>query len=271
MFAKNVLYLFCIVCVFILSACGTTSSVQRGKLSEAMAKSSDDYQGTRNIESNSQPYEPSQSVTDTESVIDSTDTSDTHITLADNNDSSTGMFHIGSMSLSMGQGSISGKQYEDHSRYYLSLGYKELEQYQFDLFAGYELIKMNSRETLIKSVGSDVAVLTLGVKLIHFFMPSSYPIRPYMQGGLAGSSFSWTYSNSFKVDNSIEITGDSVAGVSIHLGAGISFQPIDSVRITAEASPRLHIWGDTTDEGFENDIFGITPLADLSLSTTILF
>ncbi|MDH5230653.1 MAG: hypothetical protein OEZ58_17640 [Gammaproteobacteria bacterium] len=254
-----------------LSACTTVSERPRHKLSEVMGKAANDYEGPRAIESQdsvtqaNDDVEASDMNTDTGSVVSSTNAED------EDSEPLLGGDSIAALGFERGHGFISRDKYSSHNSYYISVGFDERKQWQSALYLGYASIAVNAESTLYQSVSNNLSVLSFGVKAKHLWFEEHTRLRPYLSWGAAASYLLWKYNNPILSESGNSFQSDSVAGMTLLVGAGLAIEPAKFMRIYIEFSPTLHLWGETTRLNYENDVFPVIGLFDTNISVNLFF
>lgn len=250
-----------------VSGCGSTSTIKRGKLSDAMEKSSNEYEGRRHIESQRESYSNNLEPAETENQDDLLVIENNNESILPGGDDA----RMASFGLQRGYGLFSGEKYRTHDSYYVTLGSNEINRWRTALFIGTELIEVNPSSSLYQSVSKDLTLLSIGIKGEYMLLDRQQIVRPYLMGGVGASYLIWRYNNSFTSSSGGTITSDSVGGASLHIGAGLAIEPSKFIRITAEFTPKLHLLEESTRLNFENDVFGAIGLTDTNINFSLLF
>jgi len=258
------LLIILLISVF-LAGCGSTATTKRGKVSDVMAKASNDHKGRRHVET----QEPMRLEEEEETMVSEPEPATVVDSEPDNDVPFTGGF--AGLGYERGHGFFSSKKYSAHDSYYGSLAFKGSEKWRSAFLIGYESVEINPSSSLYQSVSKDLSVLSIGGKAQRMFGDVKQKVRPYLEWGAGVSYLLWRYNNPVTTSSGSTVYSDSVSGITLFLGSGISIEPVKFIRISAEVVPKLHLWGDTTRLDFDNDVFEAIGLIDTNVSLHFLF
>jgi hypothetical protein len=105
------------------------------------------------------------------------------------------------------------------------------------------------------SINDGVFLINLGVDLKNSFFNNSKWHMPYFIYGGAYRHMFWTYENQISTSDGTIISSDSLSGIELHAGLGKSVLRTKGRRIGIEVVPSIIFWLWRTDNGFANDVF----------------
>lgn len=253
----------------LLQGCGTTEPMKRGKLSDAMGKASNTHKGARTVDP--VPDETAMQDSHQQHVMSDSSQNTVASTHAQDDEEMTPGRRFGSIGLSYGKGLIEGKKYLTHDSYQLSVGSTEAGKWRHALLLGTESIRVNPSSSLYDSVRPNLRVFSFLIKGEYSFFSQAAPVRPYLMLGAGGAHMIWRYNNGISTYDGATIYFDGVSGLTLQTGVGVSATMMRFLRISAEFTPRVHLWSDTTSEDFDNDYFGATPQAEGNVNLSVIF
>lgn len=162
------------------------------------------------------------------------------------------------------------KQDDFHPLQYLQIGigvYTE-EHLRFEAYVGGAWASVKETSNLDESIEDGIGIATGGVQLNYFFTPRHTFLGAYALGGVAYNHLFWYYENPIHYENET-IYGDDLEGFELYTGLGLSITLFSSFQIGAEVAPGFLLWGPTTSEGFENDVFG--PFSSIKFKSTFTY
>jgi len=241
--------------LFIQGCCSRSHLVKRrGKLSEAMEKASDEYEGERNMETH---YERVEEAHVTESCI-ADDYGDSQVAdspLISSTDSS--RQHFGNvLSFSGGSGILSGDDFYGYSHLNIAYGENVSRRGRFQGRAGYMWAPLQTAGTLHHSLKNGTLLLHVGCEFQYLITPHYTFVGQYFVGGLAYHHMFWSFKNPIHFDDGETIRSDSISGLEIYAGAGINLMQTRYFQLGGEVLPGVIFWNDETYQKLENDIFG---------------
>lgn len=267
-----------------LAGCFGSEPPQRGKLSEAVEKASDDNDGDRKV---STP--PSRSSGDVDDAISAIgviaslfrrDTNDTppqrtvrivhsaqESTMPASPDT-TSIFEGGWISITGGVGATPSDAFATASTFGAYLGGSVGERGRIDVFVGFDRLPIDETSALIRSLNDDLVVTRIGIQYRYMVTPPHTALGFYLVGGGGFSYMGWTYRNAI-TSGTESIGDDAIDGLELYTGVGVNFLQTSRVQLGLEALPGVTIWSSETKRGFENDVF--EDLAFVRLRATASF
>ena len=249
------------------SGCATVEPPYRGKLSDAMEVSSDEYKGERHLQA---PESQPEIETKTDEALESKTTS-TSSSLAASSGPAESEYWRKNVAVSKGFGSVAGSDYDDQTSWWIRAGGEDMERTRSELFLGAEQVSIASSSPLYQSIDGNLKILVAGVNLKHFYGPYSSSVRPYLSIGGGGAYMFWSYRNSFTTSDGATISGDNLTGLVVTTAAGIEFKPVDILSLVVEVNPKAYLWLNRTGKGFDNDEFDPMALIAVTAGVSIAF
>ena len=241
-------------CLSVLIGCGSTEESSRGKLSGAMDKASDKNKGDRKVEPAEDP-DKERDGSDAPAVAVAEGESQLVDTGAVNPMVPSGPHWFG---ISPGYALVGGNQFESLAGASVSYAFHESENEWIQVTGGIHLAKLRPGSALRSSIDGDGTVADLGVEYRYFTTPQNSSIANYLFGGVCVALLGWKYRNAITASGESgeeQISRDMVTGADLHVGTGFMVTPARGLRIAAEVIPGVMLWGEKTNEGFENDVF----------------
>lgn len=287
----NALLPFILTLSLALTGCAThRHRPHGGKLSEAMEKSSDTYEGERRIETphgHHEPYLPpptrynhvQPSPAPPEEVIiepepEPSGTEEEMIIESEPEPSGTGMEQKERAGPGMtfcmagGVGLFKSDDFHPLSHFDLSVGAYDKEHHRFELYAGLGWAQVDKSEDLDAAINDGITILSFGLRYKYFTTPTYTFLGHYITMGAGYTRMFWRYRNEIEVDDRT-IGSDSIEGLEVFAGMGLHLAQTRHFQFGLEVLPGAIIWSPTTTEGFDNDVFS-NPLM-LKLRATISF
>ena len=248
------------------------STIRRGKLSDAMQKASESNPENRVLTNTM--------ATDSEDVQVYTNESETEYTESDdateNDSQDDSQIYFGFGSLYAPRGFVSADYFEMFDEA-LSMQIPVSQNSEIALYGGYQFRNIRYASSTYTS--------THGVSSLYFAAHVLYRpwagirfFSPYLFAGGGGRLMFWNYTHPIKsvvtdtngnVISVDTISSDSLGGVILSAGTGISLLNTDLVRWNLKVQGDFTVNGGVTHEGFDNDFFGAD--ADLAFGTELLF
>lgn len=267
-----------IILAALSTGCFYTSEVDRGSLSDAMDKASDENEGDRKTEEFAIREEEAEVVVDAP-VAPSTVSRDPHKPLPDSlqaqrdaqeivqhtppSESSWLGFMLGSGALAssdlygLRSGGITFGGYLDRTGY-------------LEISLAFANAPVQQTSKLSHSLRGGINILGIGADLHGSFTPPHTFIGITYFGGVTLDIMWWSYRNAIQAPTYggyEEIDSDAVSGVDVHAGIAVTFWQLGATRLTFELVPGINFWAFDTFEGFDNDIF--SPLPYVAFKTKI--
>lgn len=254
----------------ILTSCMTNeSTVRRGKLSDAVKKAS--YSDakkrviTNKIAVESDNYEETTVEEEQNDMSENTNVSDFDVSA-----------YFGFSSFYVPHGLISGDYYEMFDDA-LSMQFIVSKNSVIGLAGGYQFRNINYESPTYNSIHS-TSVLYFSAQIDYWPWPIIRYMSPFVFAGGGGRIMFWDYTHPIKsvvmdtngnVISEDMISSDSLGGVMLFAGTGVSIFNTDAFRWNVNIRADFNVNGLTTHEGFDNDYFGVD--ADIALGTELLF
>jgi hypothetical protein len=241
---KLIIMILCLSFI-LLTACTTSSTMNRGSLSDAMDKSRDDYEEEREVPDEEIPQaeeedeyeEDDEEYEEADSYASSQNQTPSSIQLLIRGGDS---FLGGPYFLGSGNGEILVGSTFDHWAVYLS--------------AGFNILRVNQNHQVSESIKDNPLALNAALEGRYYFFKELKVFSPYLLARIGGFIMFWEFENPLTAgDETIE--SDSLGGMILGSGLGIDFYRGDSFNIGAVVMPEWYIFGDQTSQGFTNDFF----------------
>jgi len=321
---NNIVKLFILVLFGVVTSCSVNSVEKdeppRGSLSEAIEKSSDDYEGQRKINARDvrtdydsaslKRQEPIERINynsekdnlndveyDSEMLTNSNNFQkdiqpifDTEVNLdvdsyvhkrdslkvakikndeiSQEEDIKEDMRDYTFFKLNVNSGPLHTKEFYGYQQF--GIGFSEFitdnQSLQLDFSVGHSNIQETAE--LSKSLTNGVTFFDLDFTFKRLSSNNLTFAAPFCSAGFGFSVMLWKYKNPIELienNDSELITGDSVGGYNIFVGAGLKiFQP-NPFNLSVQVNPGVKIWSNKTTRGFENDYFDLMPYLKLTL------
>lgn len=101
---------------------------------------------------------------------------------------------------------------------------------------------------------SNARMLEIGASYRRYFNDSHVFLSPYIAANLAWQPLFWDYRNTIVVDDA-RIHSDWVHGINAYTGLGVATERSHRLSFFGEAGFGGIVYGNTTREGFRNDVF----------------
>lgn len=131
-------------------------------------------------------------------------------------------------------------------------------------YAGMKVANPVSDSDLDASAKDGLLFFKAGMEGQYMPFPDWKILSPYVFAGVGGYTMFWSFQNSLTAGGEI-ITGDSIGGMLLTVGAGIYPVNLDRFRIGVNVIPETYLFGPVTQEGFDNDYFTIFNTLKLSV------
>ncbi|MBF0225708.1 MAG: hypothetical protein HQK76_09665 [Desulfobacterales bacterium] len=246
---NRLLKILLILAFIFFYGCFGTQHKYRGKLSDAMDKSSDTYEGERKISSaeNSNGINSEVNSQEKQNETNLFTASESKELEHDTDDN----FFVG---FSGGSGILKGEDFLNINYFNASFGTYYDDYKRFELFAGMAWAPIKETSELNNSIENGVIMFNAGLAFKIFTTPRHTFLGQYFILGADYTLMFWTYKNDIKVDNDY-ISADNIEGIELFTGIGINFLQTNFFQIGGEILPSVIFWLPLTNEGFENDVF----------------
>ncbi|MDC7219643.1 MAG: hypothetical protein PQJ59_06865 [Spirochaetales bacterium] len=242
---KGFLIISFLTALLLITGCTTSSSHNRGSLSDAMDKARDDHEGSREVDDDPDPWWES-----------------------DNNEKNrpreepdTGEYvssepYEGEIFFTLRYaGSLDGTPYFDRQNgMELALGLSDDTPVDVYPFVGIHGLGTDKSHDLYQSIGSGALLLNAGVDVRYYIFNNQTFFSPYLGGRIGAIYMTWSYENPL-TDGYDTIASDALGGLSLGAIAGVDLIQTDFMRLGAFIMPTAYLFGGETTQGFENDYF----------------
>ena len=128
-----------------------------------------------------------------------------------------------------------------------------------ELSVGYTATPLQQSSSLRETINSSPGMFSIAVAARAFLSPQDRSVRYHLLFGMGVDFLLWTYNtpiNTANDEGSVDyVSDDSLPGLDFHLGLGFTMFRESGMVVTAEVTPGLKLWFDTTRNGFSNDLF----------------
>lgn len=253
------------IAALLLMACSSDPPVRRGSLSDAMDKSRDDYQGSREVPSapayRSPPRDEPGAYRGSIIVISPSGTDAPGQEPPEAFDFPPPYFGVRGGRSPLMSGGFEGVADGD-----LILLARGADRVEGGLYAGFMATGLRAGSTLAESVDDSTLFLRAGVELRWAPFPDWPVLSPYLGAQMGGFLFSWEFKNPLPSGGDL-ISYDSLGGLHLACGAGLYILNLEAVKLGVSINPEAYLFGDLTSQGFDNDYFypvgGIRASAEL--------
>jgi len=259
-----------LISLLVIYGCASNSSNRKGRLSDAMEKSSDDYEGDRFVETIPDPDFGD----DEEKERKKRRIKKKGAKFSENKSK----YKFSSLFVRHNSGGMFSNDFYGINGLSLNLRVKSRPVDCWQVYLGYSIAPVQETSHLSESIKSGVGIISLGTEYVKYTTPSYTFLSHFFLLGLEYNIMSWSYKNpieAFEYDDYGNIIGvekinnDFLSGVDFHMGTGLSLFQTESVNLGMEVIPGIKLWWFKSNEGFSNDIF--PPFPYLMLKGTINF
>jgi len=230
--------------LLVLGSCMTTSTEDRGSLSDAMEKARDDYPDEREV-----PSEPKDDPWDREDddrrARDRDEKPDERIYVAADSP-----MYVGSRG---GNALYSYPYFDSLFDAEILFGTGE-DKVELLFFGGIKAVTARDDSAIKESIDEGVIFLRGGAEGRFYPLPEWSVCSPYLLAQAGGLYMYWSFKNPLKA-GSETITSDSVGGMFLAAGAGVNLIDTERFRLGASWIPEIYLFYSETQEGFTNDVF----------------
>jgi hypothetical protein len=253
----------------ILQSCFGTNKNRRGKLSDAMEKSSDKNKGKRKVETQPDPdYEDDESdyvvgvVSGTAALV-----ADDSLSVEPSAIDSVAVVEGRKQdwfTIAAGTGVLKEDDFFGLNHFNLAIGTFLKEKHYLELIAGISWAPVQETSLLSESLDGGVYILQLGLGYKYYTTPRHTFMGLYLCAGLGYAYMRWSYKNPFQAMAYDEygdelgmetISSDGVSGFEMYTGIGLNVVQTEGFQLGGEVLPGFIAWGGETSEGFDNDVF----------------
>jgi hypothetical protein len=243
-----------------MQSCLSSSKNRSGELSDAMEKSSDEYEGEREAETTFSPDQEDECEED-----ESIDEMDQSVIIESKSVKKTRSANkYSSFTIRVGSGLVNSDDYYGMGLFTINLRGRIGSSDYGQIYFGYLSSPIQETSDLAKSIRNGIKIFSIGLEYIHFNTPHYTFLGQYLLIGIEYNIMYWSYKNPFYADVYDEdgnITGsdliksDLLTGMDIHLGIGINLIQTKKIDLGLEVAPGVKFWWFKSYEGFKNDVF----------------
>ena len=258
-----------IVSGLILGSCSGTQKHRRGKLSDAMEKSSDEHEGERKVDTQPDPEDEDD---EGEFVVGIVSETSAYVTTDSSSVNSTEFQSVDFIeerkrswfTIAGGTGLLREEDFYGFNHFNLALGAFFAERHYLELLAGIGSAPVQETSLLSESLDDCVLLLNLGAGYKYYTTPRHTFMGLYICAGLGYAYMRWSYKNPFEAMAYDEygnelgmetISSDGVSGFELYAGLGLNIVQTEGFQFGGEVLPGFIAWGGETSEGFDNDVF----------------
>lgn len=270
----------------LLLSCSGSGANRRGKLSDAMGKTSDKHQGDRKAETEPAPdretdenVERAETASPPDSGVTATGEEAEEASLAGedtspNSDISSSWW----TTLSFGKALTTQEGFAGLNQFNLTFGNYLSWRWRGEVVLGGGWAPVEESSELRNSLKKNVVILSFGLGAKYYLTRQHTFLGNYLLGGLNFSFMFWEYKNAITADvyddygnvtGTEEIHSDNIGGLDIYLGIGFNLAQSSRFQLGLEAVPGILLWDDKTRQGFDNDVF--KPAAYAKLKVVVNF
>ena len=258
--------------IFLLTAILATCSYAektRGKLSEAVEKSNDDYKGERKVADTQEDDDEEGGalfwfILD---LLSSSDDDDINDGIDDDNDDvyepvilevchrSIGLSLFGGLHRSLNYSQFAGFNFQ----YSFAYNPKRIHSFKF----GYHRFPIPESSYLYGPI-PNLSNISLGYQMRYYFTPEHKPVNPFLAFGIDGKYLFWKYNNPIYTDvydefgdyfMTEEISSDGILNISSSIGTGVTFLRTNRLNTSIGIHLGGTVYRSETVESFENNVF----------------
>lgn len=252
----------------ILVSCSYASDKERGKLSEAVEKSNDDYEGERKVADTqeSDDEEDGSLFWFILNLLSSSDDDDHDVNddMEDDDDETVNMeICYQSFGLSLLGGLHHSLNYSRFAGFSLQYSLAFHPNRIHSLEYGHHFFPIKQNSYFYGSIPR-LSNVSFGYQFRYYFSPAHKPMSPFLAFGLESKILSWKYKNPVYTDvydefgNFLlteEISSDRIFNISSSIGTGVTFLRTKKINTSIGIHLGGIIYKDKTFESFENDLF----------------
>lgn len=255
-----IILLFIFMGLLLFNGC---ASSRRGKLSDAMEKASDDYEGERVIESeDTEDDDEYYYDDDDEYEYDSVEHDDEQLVSEYDSVPPKTSSKINRFGITFGSGLLHSDEYYGLNHFNLNFHTGKHDNVYFT--GGFSWAPIQETSELTRSIKGNIKLLNIGIGFQKYTTPPYTFMGQYFYGGINFNYMFWSYNNPIEIIDydtgsdyysSTTIRSDRLKGLEFYAGVGIHLIQTKSFRIGGSLSPGVILWFWDTDEGFSNDVF----------------
>jgi len=238
------------------SSCFSAPDHYRGDLSDAMDRSQDDWEGSREIPDDDDDWWNDD---DDDWLDDDDDYWDDNNDYWDDEDRDEYSEPIDLAPLDLtymlrsGSSLTAGPYFNSSTDVEALVGYEDAHWALYG-FAGVKILQANPRHSIVESIKPEPFYLYAGGELRYYLMEDWKYMSPYGLLRVGGHSLFWNYQNAV-TDDGDTISSDSISGLEVGLGAGIEVLRTDHLFLGVQIIPDAYLFSPYTMRGFNNNYF----------------
>jgi len=277
---KNIITLTIIFTLILLSSCTTSRNRSAGRLSDAVEKSSDDYEGERKINAvvteededeveenyTSHKYQENKNYSyNNENPL--------FITYKKNESKNINLGRDHWLGFQFGTGVLSSDSFYGLSSFALTGNQYTREKRSFSYELGLDYAPLQTTETatfdpledeIVQGLEGGIVSIFAGVKRRFYTTPKYTFLGNYFAVGARIHSMFFEYKNELAIDEYDEydvligtdyVKHDHIWGVDFNVATAVNIMQFKHLRIGIEFNPGVTIWWFDTYQGFTNDVF----------------
>ena len=235
----------------LIYSCTTSSTKNRGNLSDAMDKSRDDYEEEREVPDEDDTFwlkDDSQDEKDEKETQE--ETGEEAVELS-------GSLLLETTPLMVwvrgGKGFFGTPYFQPGLNGEILLGEK-FNRWEIYLFAGFDHLTTTPSHSLSLSIEEDAYSVNAGLEGRFYFLPEQNVFSPYLLTRMGGAYLFWTFQNPLIAGNDT-ISSDILSGFLLGIGAGVDLYHGENFKLGMNIIPEACFYGEETSRGFTNDYF----------------
>ncbi|QEN08201.1 hypothetical protein EXM22_09455 [Oceanispirochaeta crateris] len=228
-------------------SCTTSSPRNRGSLSDAMDKSRDDHEGSREVPdeddspwwAEEEPDQPSRQEPDEPDYNDMVASPSEPVSL--------------NVLLRGERGWTGSPYFTSDFNGELLIGDK-IDHWEVYLFAGFDLLDVKPSHPAFETIKDNAFTLSAGVEGRFYMFPKLKVFSPYLLARMGGLFLFWQFRNPLESGGE-SIESDILGGLILGSGVGIDLYHGENFRVGMNIIPEASLYGEETQQGFTNDFF----------------
>lgn len=251
---KKMRYLMIILLITSLIGCATSGRKRRGSLSEAVEKTSDDYEGERKVHTEYE-WEDIDYDNDDNDFFERERRKNDEDSFVDDLAEDTPVY----FELKAGTGLLSNEHFYAINGFSLGVGLYPDENTKFGIFAGLDHAPVKETDSFSESLRNGTTIGSFGLQFKHLTTPDHTFIGNYITLGASLDIMGWSYKNPLTAyddyGNTELINSDLLKGYECFIGTGLNLFNPEKVKFGSELTAGVIFWDWYTLEGFDNDLF----------------
>ena len=274
---KNIIILAIILTLVLLSSCTTSRNRSAGRLSDAVEKSSDNYEGERKIKA----VVTEEDDEDDENINDHhyTDNENYHnenplfVTYEKNESKNISLGRDHWLGFQFGTGVLSSESFYGLSSFALTGNQYTGEKRSLSYELGFDYAPLQTTETatfdpaedkIVQGLEGGIVSFFAGIKKRWYTTPKYTFLGNYFAAGVRIHSMFFEYKNELEINEYDEydvligtdyVKHDQIWGVDFNVATAVNIMQFKHLRVGIEFNPGITIWWFDTYQGFTNDVF----------------